>query len=54
MSVFHIREANQNDVVGMAKVRVDTWLATYKGIVPDDFLESLSYQSISERWQKAW
>ena len=54
MSVFHIREAHQNDVPGMAKVRVDTWQADYKGIVPDDFLESLSYQSTSERWQKAF
>ena len=54
MSVFHIREANQNDVVGMAKVRVDTWQATYKGIVPDDFLKGLSYQSTSERWKKAF
>jgi GNAT superfamily N-acetyltransferase len=51
MSVFRIREANQSDVVGMAKVRVETWQAAYKGILPDDFLESLSYQQISERWK---
>ena len=37
MSDFRIREAHQNDVVGMAKVRVDTWQAAYMGIVPDDF-----------------
>jgi hypothetical protein len=34
MSDFRIREAHQNDVVGVAKVRVDTWQAAYKG---DDF-----------------
>jgi ribosomal protein S18 acetylase RimI-like enzyme len=54
MSVYHIRDANSEDVSGMAKVRVDTWRAAYKGIVPDDFLESLSYQSITERWRVAF
>ncbi len=36
----------------MAKVRVDTWRSAYKGIVPDEFLEGLSYQAVSERWKK--
>jgi GNAT superfamily N-acetyltransferase len=54
MSAFHIREAHQNDIAGIAKVRVDTWRATYKGIVPDDFIENLSYQSTAEGWQKAF
>ena len=54
MSVFTIREAKKDDVVEIAKVRVDTWRATYKGIVPDDFLQSLSYQEISERWKKTF
>ena len=54
MSVFHIRAAHQNDVLGMAKVRLDTWRATYRSIVPDEFLKGLSYQSTSERWQKAF
>ena len=50
MATFHVREANQNDVLGMAKVRVETWRAAYKGIIPDDFLEGLSYQTVTERW----
>lgn len=54
MSSFQIREAQENDFAGMAKVRVDTWKATYKGIVPDDFLESLSYRDVSKRWQKTF
>lgn len=52
MSIFHIREARQNDFVGIAKVRVDTWRVAYRGIVPDDFLEGLSYQNIAERWRE--
>jgi ribosomal protein S18 acetylase RimI-like enzyme len=54
MPVFHIREAHQNDITGIAKVRVDTWRATCKDIVPDDFMESLSYQATAEGWQKAF
>lgn len=52
MTVFRIREACKTDFVGIAKVRVDTWRVAYKGIVPDDFLESLSYQQIAERWRE--
>ncbi len=54
MLVFRIREAHQDDIIGIAKVRVDTWRATYKGIVPDDFIENLSYQSTAEGWREAF
>lgn len=54
MSGFHVREAKQEDVLGMARVRVDAWRATYKGIIPDDFLANLSAQAISERWKRVF
>ncbi len=54
MSIFHVREAKQEDALGMAKVRVDTWRAAYKGIVPDDFLDSLSSEEIAERWKRTF
>ena len=54
MTIFRIREAHQNDFEGIAKVRVDTWRVAYEGIVSDDFLESLSYQTTAERWRKAF
>lgn len=54
MSEIRIREANSEDVEGMARVRVDTWRATYRGIVPDEYLHSLSYEEVSGRWQKAF
>jgi len=52
MTVFRIREACKTDFVGIAKVRVDTWRVAYKGIVPDDVLEGLSYQHTAERWRE--
>ena len=48
MSIFIIREAHPNDGPGMAKVHVDTWRAAYRGILPDDFLDGLSYQATAE------
>ena len=30
---------------------MDTWRAAYKGIVPDDYLEGLSYDESERFWQ---
>ncbi|WP_179392727.1 GNAT family N-acetyltransferase [Sporosarcina sp. JAI121] len=47
-----IRKAEIEDAGGIAKVHVDSWRTTYKGIVPDDFLESLSYENRELIWKK--
>ncbi|KAB7664690.1 GNAT family N-acetyltransferase [Bacillus sp. B1-b2] len=49
---MNIRKATLSDVKGVAKVQVDSWRSTYKGIVPDDYLTSLSYEKREELWQK--
>lgn len=46
-----IRKAELKDVVGIAKVHVDSWRTTYKGIVPDTFLDSLSYAGREQIWK---
>lgn len=45
-----VRKAVVSDAYGVAKVHVDSWKATYQGIVPDEFLETLTY----EHREKAW
>jgi len=45
-----IREANLYDVKGIAKVHVDSWRTTYKNIIPDDFLNNLSYKRREQLW----
>ena len=45
-----IREAKVEDAKGIARVHVDSWRTTYKGIVPDSFLESLSYERREQIW----
>ncbi|HLI07406.1 MAG TPA: GNAT family N-acetyltransferase [Ktedonobacteraceae bacterium] len=46
-----VRAARVEDAGGIAKVHVDSWRTTYKGVIPDDFLASLSYESRSQRWR---
>lgn len=51
-----IREVTQNtlqaDLPQVAKVHLQTWLTTYVGIVPQDYLDSLTFESRLEFWQK--
>ncbi|MBE1554195.1 GNAT superfamily N-acetyltransferase [Filibacter limicola] len=48
-----IRKAELEDTMGIAKVHVDSWRTTYKGIVPDAFLENLSYEQREQIWKGA-
>lgn len=48
-----IRTAVLQDAKGIARVHVDSWKSTYKGIVPDEFLEQLSYDSREKLWKSA-
>lgn len=48
-----IRKAGIEDVAAVAKVQVDSWRTTYKGIVPEDYLNSLSYGEREVIWQGA-
>lgn len=40
------------DAAGIAKVHVDSWRTTYKGIIPDDFLSKLSYEQRTKLWDR--
>lgn len=40
--MMHIRKAAVEDAAAIAKVHVDSWRTTYKGIMPSDYLNSLS------------
>ena len=47
-----IREADESDAFGIARVQVDAWRNTYKGIVPNNYLASLNYEKRTERWRQ--
>jgi len=47
-----IRSATVRDAPAIARVHVASWLSTYRGLLPDDFLESLSETNYTERWKR--
>lgn len=49
---MQIRRAKLDDASGIAKVHVDSWRTTYKGIIPNDFLNNLSYEQRTELWKQ--
>lgn len=45
-----IREADAADAPAIARVHVESWRTTYRGIIPDDFLASLSVERRARFW----
>lgn len=50
-SHMRIRKAKISDKTGIGKVHVDSWLSTYKGIMPDEKLNQLSYERSEKKWK---
>ena len=51
MSNFTIRDAKIEDTHGIAKIHVETWQHAYKGLIPDEYLQSLDIKRRAERWK---
>jgi len=51
VDTFRIRTATSEDAEAIARVQIDTWRSTYRGIVPDEHLASLSLDQGRERWR---
>jgi len=47
-----VRPASKADAAGIARVHIDTWRTTYRGIVPDEFLDRLDYEAGQEMWEQ--
>ena len=48
--MIRIRKAVPYDAKGIAKVHVESWKSTYINIVPEDFLNNLSYEKRADYW----
>jgi len=48
---FTVRIAEVEDAAAIAKVHVDSWRTSYRGIVADEFLEKLSYERRETMWK---
>ncbi len=49
-----IRQAKRSDVEGIAYVQYHSWLTTYTGIFPDDYIRSRTPESRIEHLKKNW
>jgi GNAT superfamily N-acetyltransferase len=47
-----IRPATAADAGAIARVRIDCWRATYRGIVPDAYLETMDVEASAELWTR--
>ena len=47
-----IREAREEDLFSIAKVQVDCNRSTYSKIMPDKYLDNLSYESKAKEWNE--
>ena len=47
-----VRRAETDDAAAIARVHVATWRETYRGMLPEDFLASLSESHYEERWRR--
>lgn len=47
-----IRRAIASDAKGIAKVHVDSWITTYRNIVPDEYLDGLKYVERERLWDR--
>ncbi|HEX5563847.1 MAG TPA: GNAT family N-acetyltransferase [Sporosarcina sp.] len=49
---MRVREALPGDAEGIARVHVDSWRTTYKGIVSESVLQNLSTEQRAENWRR--
>ena len=47
-----VRRAEIDDAAAIAAVHVATWRTTYRGLLPDDFLDSLDESGYEDRWRR--
>src|SRR5579864_2107112 len=47
-----VRPAGIEDAAAIARVHVSTWRTTYRGMLPDEFLASLSEANYAARWKR--
>lgn len=47
-----IRKASENDAKEIAEIIVSSWKITYRGIISDDFLDNMSVEKMTNRWEE--
>ncbi|MEP7063481.1 MAG: GNAT family N-acetyltransferase [Betaproteobacteria bacterium] len=48
-----IRRATVDDAVAIARVRVESWRTTYRGMIPQSYLDSMTVEASATLWDKS-
>lgn len=51
-TMFMVRDVSEEDLLGIAKVKIDTWKTTYKGIISDEILDKLDLNEQAEKFKE--
>ena len=49
---YEIKKAGVRSIFDIAKVHVDCWKTTYRGVVPDEKLDGMSYEKSAAKWKE--
>ena len=52
MSGIDIRPATIEDAAAIAQVRIDGWRTTYRGLIPDAYLDGMELQASIDLWNR--
>ena len=52
MSAISIRRASPGDAPAIARVRVDSWRSTYRGMIPDAYLDGMQVDASTALWDR--
>ena len=50
---MNVRAATAADVPALAQIHVDAWRAAYRGLMPDEYLDSLKVEDRARMWSGA-
>lgn len=48
--MINIRVAKVEDLASIARIRINNWRTTYKGLLPQSFLDELDYEKETQSW----
>jgi len=52
MTAIAVRRATAGDAPGIARVRVDSWRTTYRGMIPDAYLDGMQVDASTALWDR--
>jgi len=52
VSLIQVRRATAADAPAIARVRVDSWRTTYRGMIPDAYLDGMQVEASTALWDR--